>query len=879
MRSIAISRFVAVLSGLAIVAGLVSAESGPALGAAKPSAPTTFRPALPAHPTSQRMAQAGISSNVAVRWHAVKTSNGRGHSLSKPIHRSLRRTNRLIRVPMSQQRNVPSPTITPSARASLRRVAQGKYLPTNVQTLYVKAVTRWMARRHTARKNDMTIGTNFNASGYTGWIPPDGGMAAGPHEVVVAINGAFNTFAKSGAVLSSQTLASFFSGLPDSGSAFDPHVLFDPNSQRFWMTAAATDGSTSSELYVAVSNDSDTQDGWSIWWMPIQDVFPGSWCDYPEIGVSSGGYVYLTCNIFGLSGPGDRSRHRVARKAASAPNEFIRVMPESEFEGAGCCSWWEWWNLDGRSIQPTVMVNSATSNGEFLTSSGFGGSGNTLSEFQIYNEGNCCGSAPSFYEGYVNIYNFDPAPCAGQPSNAYQCLDQTDTRTLGAYWQYPYLYTWMDVACNSGYSCPRVVMVNNGSGKLTQSYNLSYGSYTALAPAIGVRPDGSMSLVSDEVSSANALYASSWVIGLPDPSVCTACTDGGAYWVGAGQGNYQRLYQGRNRWGDYSGAWPDPDGTGIWVLGEYATNSNTWGMWEELTREAGDTTAPSSSAYLSPAPNAYGWNNSNVTVNVSASDSESGVYYQTIQGTGAEPFGPYNYGSSASPLIQTEGATTVYYNATDNWRNTNSTQSIGVKLDKTYPTTTSVKYTVLSPTSVKISGAASDPGCGSTGSCVKTLYYYYNDATNGSNSGVWRSLGSSSGASGSFTLKTVGILAGNHLVAVDPIDYAGNFRGCSAAGGNTCPNTFTVHALTITNSGNRTGAFGSVKFTAALTPNPCGAKTCLYRGLTHGSSVKFTETPKRGRSFQYWLVNGHKRSAKTIGVAINQNTVVKAIYK
>jgi hypothetical protein len=34
---------------------------------------------------------------------------------------------------------------------------------------------------------------------------------------------------------------------------------------------------------------------------------------------------------------------------------------------------------------------------------------------------------------------------------------------------------------------------------------------------------------------------------------------------------------GLNRWGDYSGASPDPDGTGIWIRGEYA--SNTQNMW------------------------------------------------------------------------------------------------------------------------------------------------------------------------------------------------------------------------------------------------------------------------------------------------------------
>ena len=111
---------------------------------------------------------------------------------------------------------------------------------------------------------------------------------------------------------------------------------------------------------MAVSNDSDALHGWSIFWMPVQGNFPNDWCDYPQIGLSSGGFVYLTCNMFSLP------------NAGGSATPMIRVMPESEFTGGGCCSWWEFWNLSGWSIQPTVMRNSATGNGEFLASSGNG---------------------------------------------------------------------------------------------------------------------------------------------------------------------------------------------------------------------------------------------------------------------------------------------------------------------------------------------------------------------------------------------------------------------------------------------------------------------------------------------------------------------------
>ena len=527
-----------------------------------------------------------------------------------------------------------------------------------------------------AGKGDIVMGTNFNGSGYTGWIPPDGGLATGPHQVIVAINGAFNVFGKGGAVLSSQTLASFFAGLPDASTAFDPHVQFDPTSQRFWVAAAASNGTTSSEIFVAVSNDSDALHGWSIFWMPVQGNFPNDWCDYPQIGLSSGGYVYLTCNMFSLP------------NAGGTATPMIRIMPESEFTGGGCCSWWEFWNLSGWSIQPTVMRNSAASNGEFLASSGNGSADHTIRQFRMTNESVCCGSAPTLNENDIGVGSYTPPPCAAQPSSSFQCLDTGDARLLGAMWQFPYLYTWL-TSSNAGFAIPDLVQIDDSNNSVTQNWLLNYGAYHSMYPELGVRSNGDMSMVTDEVSpsTANNLFASAWVIGIPNQGVCTVCTDGPAHFVAAGAGNYQRLdTENRNRWGDYSGAAPDPDSTGIWAMGQFATNSNTYGMQVQLTREAGDTTAPTSSASLSPAPNSNGWNNSNVTVTVHATDAGSGVYFQTYSATGAGAFGTTTGGATVAPVIAAQGITTVSFKATDNWYNTNSPQAATVRIDKTAPT-------------------------------------------------------------------------------------------------------------------------------------------------------------------------------------------------
>ncbi len=609
---------------------------------------------------------APAATGAGTAWHLAKASGGRGQHLSQAKHISLPRTDRLVASPLDR-------TVYNDFEADEDPPIS------HVPPRPAKVLNARPPASGGAHANDITIGTSFNGSAYSGWIPPDGGFAVGPHQAIVAVNGAVNVFSKGGAVLSSQTLANFFDGLPDSSSTFDPHVVFDPYSQRFWMVAAASNGTTSSELYVAVSNNSDAMQGWSTWWMPVQANFPHDWCDYPEIGTSSAHYVYFTCNMFSLKDAGGTS------------NEMIRVMPQSEFTGGGCCSWWEYFNLAGRSIQPTVMRNSGTGNGEFLATSGNGSTSTTLHQYRVTNETACCSSGPTLTEADIAVNTMNAPPCAVQPSSSNQCLEAgNDSRLLGAVWQYPYLYTWTSVS-SGGYAKPYLMQINDLNNSVTQAWILNYGNYSTMYPHVGVRPNGDMSMVTDMVSPSGQgnLNPSAWVIGIPNQGVCTVCVDGSAHYVAAGSGGYQRLDKdGRNRWGDYSGAFQDPDGTGIWVMGMYATASNTWNMQVQLTRESGDATPPTSSASVSPAPNANGWNNTNTTVFISAADGGSGVYYQSYFATGAGAFGLQKAGSSVAPTISAEGTTNLYYQATDNWSNSNLYKFVSVRIDKTAPAIT-----------------------------------------------------------------------------------------------------------------------------------------------------------------------------------------------
>jgi len=102
-----------------------------------------------------------------------------------------------------------------------------------------------------------------------------------------------------------------------------------------------------------------------------------------------------------------------------------------------------------------------------------------------------------------------------------------------------------------------------------------------------------------------------------------------------------------------------------------------------------DTTPPTTSLALSPQPNSSGWNNTNVTATLSATDNTggSGVKQITYSATGVQTL-PNTVvpGASTTVSITSEGQTTLDFFSMDNAGNTESQNQSVVMIDKTPPT-------------------------------------------------------------------------------------------------------------------------------------------------------------------------------------------------
>ena len=128
--------------------------------------------------------------------------------------------------------------------------------------------------------------------------------------------------------------------------------------------------------------------------------------------------------------------------------------------------------------------------------------------------------------------------------------------------------------------------------------------------------------------------------------------------------------------------------TPVQTIGLFNAAEVAGGGSHSLALANSETIAPTTTVTALPTSNANGWNNSDVTVSLSATDTGgSDVKEITYSATGAQATPSTTVsGDSATFGIDAEGETTLTCSAKDNAGNTEVAQNLTVKLDKTDPT-------------------------------------------------------------------------------------------------------------------------------------------------------------------------------------------------
>jgi hypothetical protein len=433
---------------------------------------------------------------------------------------------------------------------------------------------------------------SFSGIGDDGLDPPDGGVAAGPLNVVAVVNDTIQVFDKSGNLLSSQSLFDLFNGLPGtSDQFFDPSVAYDAELGRFWVLATTAhdaisgDSTNRSTLFVAISNSSDvTSGGWSTFFMDATINADGSdgdrnACDYPHFGIDAQA-IYLSCNMYTFPFFSDTTTFKYAK---------VRILTKSQFTGGACCTWWDFWNLrEGQSgstfpsftIRPAIMHSASTADGDFWINAEENG---TMYKIRrLTNAQNCCnGVGPTLQEVDFASLSFSVPPGAAQPGTN-SVIDTGDTKILFATWQAGHLSTGQNLACNPGdanHACLGFAEIDvSAYPNMTNVSDFAVGmrGEDLYYPFVEQNANGDKTIVYSR-SDATSTFAGAYMRGIPNSGACQNCILDEIV-LHQGQSTYLAHDPGtrENRWGDYMGAGADPDGIGVWVEGEYAEFEGIW---------------------------------------------------------------------------------------------------------------------------------------------------------------------------------------------------------------------------------------------------------------------------------------------------------------
>src|ERR1700694_2002289 len=439
-----------------------------------------------------------------------------------------------------------------------------------------------------------------------GVAPPDPDVAAGPNNVVETVNSTIDVFSRSGALLGSDDLNTFVS-VDLNHYTSDPRVIYDANSQRWWLTVTEVGnplscGNFASPVLLAVSASSNPLpfSSWIVYALPFSTIgtFIG---DQPGLGISTN-TLAVSWNDYNCSGSFLGSDINILQKTDLEHNSGTRV--DSTWVGSTI------------SPQPVQSIGTTTTQYVVANQSDCAPTVCTTPAIEVdaftgTPEGNNVAVNSSFPAmtptAEDNTYSGLPP---AQQSGTSTTLNTDDTRFINAVWENGSIWTAGGTQCTpSGDSAPRscldyVGVTASSTGvvnpTVTQINNVGVSGSYLYYPAVSLDSSGNVFTVFDQSSSSTF------------PTITDATIPAGGTALSA----FQTVHTSSTfynpvllpcqsiastnacRWGDYSGAAQDPSNPkDVWVVSEAAdgatpacTSANEcWGSDVSLLTLAGLT--------------------------------------------------------------------------------------------------------------------------------------------------------------------------------------------------------------------------------------------------------------------------------------------------
>jgi hypothetical protein len=407
----------------------------------------------------------------------------------------------------------------------------------------------------------VSIGQNFTGASFatSGFIPPDTMGAVGPTAFVELINGQYSVYDKgAGTVVQTSTLDQFWknAGTVPVGpifdrSTFDPRVVYDPFSERYF--AASVDNARGPNSFLlAVSKSSDPTLGWNGF--AIQsDATQQRWADFPTLGFNRKG-VYLSANMFPIQ-TGQTTTTIVAVPKIDLLAPTPTVSQATLFAN----------QVDtGFSVQPIVDMDNKRSSAVLLSSPFF--FADQLKRSDIV--GNIRSPILNTAGGFIPLSPFPATFTAVQPGvspnlnlRAGSELSSNVVLQNNALWG-------VQTVSDNGQAAIRWFQVDVDTNKVLQEGLIKKPGLDLFYGSIAVNKSGDV--VIGFTGSGKSQFASAFAVAGTTINGRTVFSD--PLLLREGVASYRRLL-----WGDYSATTLDPSNPkSFWTIQEWASGETSW---------------------------------------------------------------------------------------------------------------------------------------------------------------------------------------------------------------------------------------------------------------------------------------------------------------
>jgi hypothetical protein len=402
-------------------------------------------------------------------------------------------------------------------------------------------------------------------------IPPDTQGAAGPNHLMVTLNSGVRIENKSGAVLSTVSLASFWAST-GATDIFDPRVAYDPFGNRWMFAAVTNENSAASSIVLGVSQTSDPTGAWNLY---RQDVDAGdvNWADYTQLGFNKD-WIVVTVNMYAISGGAFQgSKVWVFGKAnLYAGNPATETIFSDD------------------NAAPTPAATYDSSLGALYLVRNWNGNSNGTGFLRISSVSGALGSemynASGPFVQTANLWDFEPpneedfAPQLGTTRK----IQNGDARMLNVVYRNGSLWAAQNAFLPAGNPTRTAAQWWQflPAGTLQQFGRVDdpTGTVFYAYPTIAVNKQNDV-LLGYSTFSPNQFASASYSFRFGTDPVNMLRSD---TLLKAGEATYYKIFSDvDNRWGDFSNTVVDPSNDlDFWTIQEYAASPNgddRWGTW------------------------------------------------------------------------------------------------------------------------------------------------------------------------------------------------------------------------------------------------------------------------------------------------------------